>query len=155
MQKRATKYILNDYSSCYKQRLLRLELLPLMPLMYIYDLADIMFFVKSVKFPSDKFNIFDFVEFILDLQDQQDTNSDSIYTNSTMNSYFFRTPRLWNSLPIIDQTQSFQTIKFQLKNYFLSYFVNNSDSNNLCTFHFHCPCSRCLITTAPTNYYFL
>ena len=53
VQKRATKYILNDYTSCYKQRLPRLELLPLM---YIYDLADIMFFVKSVKFPSDKFN---------------------------------------------------------------------------------------------------
>ena len=40
-------------------------------------------------------------------------------TNSTMNSYFSRRPRLWNSLPIIDLTQSFQTIKFKLKKLFL------------------------------------
>jgi len=52
LQRRATKYILNDYTSGYKQRLLKLELLPLM---YIYDLTDIMFFIKSLKFPTDKF----------------------------------------------------------------------------------------------------
>ena len=56
VQRRATKYIFNDYTSNYKERLLRLKLLPLM---YIYDLADIMFFIKSVKFPSEKFNICD------------------------------------------------------------------------------------------------
>ena len=46
VQRRATKYILNDYTSNYKERLLRLKLLPMM---YIYDLADIMFFYKISK----------------------------------------------------------------------------------------------------------
>jgi len=40
------KYILQDYVSEYKQRLVQLRLLPVM---YIYDLAD-MFFIKSLKF---------------------------------------------------------------------------------------------------------
>ena len=35
VQRRATKYILNDYTSCYKTRLLKLNLLPLM---YMFEL---------------------------------------------------------------------------------------------------------------------
>jgi len=44
VQRRASKYILNDYTSGYKQRLLKLELLPQM---YIYDLTDIMFSLSN------------------------------------------------------------------------------------------------------------
>ena len=60
VQRRATKYILSDYTSNYKSRLIQLGILPLM---YLFELADIMFFIKSVKYPSDKFNILDYVEF--------------------------------------------------------------------------------------------
>ena len=41
LQRRATKYILNDYIFNYKTRFLKLELLPLM---YTFELSDIMFF---------------------------------------------------------------------------------------------------------------
>ena len=75
--------------------------------------------------------------------------------NSVMNSYFYRIPRLWNSLPLIDLSQTLLTIKFKLKNYFWNHFVNNFDSNNLCTFYFRCPCSKCLNIPAPTNYFIL
>ena len=54
VQRRATKYILQDYVSEYKQRLIQLRLLPVM---YVYDLADTMFCIKSQKFPNPKFNI--------------------------------------------------------------------------------------------------
>ena len=37
IQRRATKYVLNDYTSCYKDRLINLRLLPLM---YIFELQD-------------------------------------------------------------------------------------------------------------------
>ena len=40
-----------------------------------------------------------------------------------MNSYFYRLPRLWNSLPIIDLSCSLAVIKFKLKAYFWDYFV--------------------------------
>ena len=46
IQRRATKYILNDYTSDYKSRLLKLHILPLM---YTLDLNDIMFFIKNLK----------------------------------------------------------------------------------------------------------
>ena len=133
VQRRATKYILNDYTSNYKERLLRLKLLPLM---YIYNLADIMFFIKSVKFPSEKFNILNIVEFISGPTRSPGYKLRHMIAskNSVMNSYFYRIPRLWNSLPLIDLSQTLQTIKFKLKNYFWNHFVNNFDSNNLCSF---------------------
>jgi len=37
VQRRATKYILQDYVSEYKQKLIQLRLLPVM---YVYNLAD-------------------------------------------------------------------------------------------------------------------
>ena len=40
VQRRATKYILNDYTSSYKSRLTKLNLLPLM---YIFELNDLIF----------------------------------------------------------------------------------------------------------------
>ena len=60
VQRRATKFILNDYDSDYKSRLITLNVLPLM---MRYELADILFFIKSLKNPTANFNITDFVIF--------------------------------------------------------------------------------------------
>ena len=60
IQRRSIKYILNDYTSDYKSRLLKLKLLPLM---YLLDLSDVLFFIKSIKLPYDNFNILHFVSF--------------------------------------------------------------------------------------------
>ena len=60
VQRRATKYILNDYTSSYKSRLQQLHILPLM---YVYELNDLMFLVKSLKFPNDNFDITDHITF--------------------------------------------------------------------------------------------
>ena len=46
IQRRATKFILNDYDSNYKTQLLTLKLLPLM---YLFEIQDIIFTVKSLK----------------------------------------------------------------------------------------------------------
>ena len=46
LQHHATKYILNDYSSNYKSRLLELKILPLM---YVLDICDIMFLSKVLN----------------------------------------------------------------------------------------------------------
>ena len=48
VQRRCTKFILQDYSSTYKSRLRALNLLPLM---LWYELQDIMFLVKCLKEP--------------------------------------------------------------------------------------------------------
>ena len=127
VQRRASKYILNDYTTDHKTRLIRLNLLPLM---YIYELTDILFFVKSIQTPSNSFNITD-----PELLSFSTLNTRSMSrklchktsnNNTTLNSYFFRLPRLWNSLPIIDV-----------------HFLSNFDPNNSCTSHFVCPCCNC------------
>ena len=129
--------------------------------MYIYDLADIMFFIKSVKFPSEKFNILDDVEFT-----SGSTRSaglklkrKSASTNNVMNSYFkfivYPDCGILNSIPIIDLSYPLTTIKFKLKNYFWNHFIDNFDSNKFCTFYYLCPCSKCMKTPAPANYFIL
>jgi len=60
IQRRATKYILNDYTSNYKTCLIKLKLLPLM---YILDTNDTIFFIINLKFPTGSFNITDYVHF--------------------------------------------------------------------------------------------
>ena len=54
IQRRATKYILNNYDLSYKQRL---EQLHILPLMYTYKLNDLMFLIKTLKFPPAHFDI--------------------------------------------------------------------------------------------------
>ena len=61
MQRRATKFILSDYASDNKTRLV--NKLGILPLKYNFEIADIIFFINSVKNPSNKFNILDFVSF--------------------------------------------------------------------------------------------
>ena len=88
--------------------------------MYIFELADIMFFIKSVKCPTDKFNILDYIEFNTGptRSAKQKLRHKQANTNLVMNSYFYRLPRLWNSLPVIDLSCSLAVIKQKLKAYF-------------------------------------
>ena len=61
VQRRSTKYILQDYSSNYKQRLVSLKLLPLM---YWYELQDMLFIIKCIKTPLDNFDIHKYISFV-------------------------------------------------------------------------------------------
>ena len=60
VQHPATKYILNDYTSCYKMWLIKLKLFPLM---YLFELHDILFAIKSIKTPTIQFNIINYINF--------------------------------------------------------------------------------------------
>ena len=60
VQRRATKFILQNSSFDYKDRLINLQLLPLM---MEFEISDILFLVKSIKYPSDHFNILQFINF--------------------------------------------------------------------------------------------
>ena len=60
VQRRATRFIMNDTSSDYRNRQIHLNLLPLM---MEFEIADIIFLIRTIKFPSDHFNINNFVEF--------------------------------------------------------------------------------------------
>ena len=60
IQRRATKFILNDYQSSYRFRLVELHLLPFM---YLFELYDIIFVIKSLKNPTISFNSYNFIQF--------------------------------------------------------------------------------------------
>lgn len=149
VQRRATKYILNDYKSNYRSRL---EKLSLLPLMYMFELYDIMFAVKSFKNPAPHFDIYQWITFR-----NQGTRSCAAYklthTRSRLNSlrhfYFNRLPRLWNSLPPIDISLSIRSIRRLVVTHLEHIFSSKFDSTNPCTFHSLCPCNRCSQTPHP------
>ena len=152
LQRRATKFIVNDHSMNYKSRLLSLNMLPLM---YRLELFDIMFCVSSLSDSSSKshFNIEDYISF-----NSSNTRSGSHFkmnvrsatTNQLRHSYFYRLPRLWNSLPPIDPKLSKSTIKRAILNHLNSNFISKFDCNIPCTFHYVCPCNSCsLIPSGP------
>ena len=84
--------------------------------MYIYGQNDIMFFINSVKSPSDKLNILDYVEFTPGTTRSAGLRlkHKSAPTNNVMNSYFYRIPRLWNSIPVINLSHPPTIIKSSL-----------------------------------------
>ncbi len=147
VQRRATKYILGrEHSGLnYKERLIRLNLLPLM---CYYELSDIMFLVNSLKNQTDRFNVLRYVK----LQDLNTRSSDRItlkhvrcVSNLQQHFYFNRITHLWNKMPPIDISLSLKTIKTKLCKVMWLNFSNNFSGDNVCSFHFICPCFRCHI----------
>ena len=92
--------------------------------MYIYEIADILFFIKYIKNPSDKFDILNYTNFTTGSTRSAGTKlyPKIDHINPIMNSYFYRLPRLWNSLPIIDLSQSLDVIKPKLKAFLWNHF---------------------------------
>ena len=144
IQRRATKYILNDYTSDYKARLTKLHLLPLSVL---FELHDICFFIKSLKSDANSsFNIVNFVSFNTN-QTRSGSHMKLVQPLSKHSRdkqfYFNRLPSLWNSLPAIDLTLSYKLIKHRLKVTLWNHFLANFNPESTCSFHYSCPCSKC------------
>ena len=113
------RFILNDFTSNYRERLIKLKLLPLMMTL---ELSDILFFIKSMNNLTPSYNISDFLTFT-----SSKTRSSSNFklqcirssNNLTRNFYFNRFPCLWNALPPVDINCSINMIKSAIKSYFL------------------------------------
>ena len=143
VQRRATKFILNNYTSDYKERLTALQLLPLM---YWYELQDLLFFIKCLKDPPDNFNVSDYVSFVT--TSTRGGRSNKLIYNHTRTTrarhfYFNRIVRLWNAMPFINLHLPFHSIKKYLIKIFYIKFNANFNPNCTCTFHVVCPCSQC------------
>ena len=153
VQRRATKYILNNYELPYKVRLERLHLLPLM---YTYELNDLIFFVKSLKAPMDHFDIRRHIQFARN-PTRSVTSSKLVHIKALQSShhhfYFNRIVRLWNHLPEIDTSLSIHTIKNQIIAYLWNQFTTSFNSDSLCSYHVICPCYRCSRQPVSVNFY--
>ena len=146
VQRKATKWILNDYKLDYRSRLSSLQLLPLM---MSFEIADIVFFLSSLKAPSPAFDISHYVHF-----STSHTRSSGLklqhrlsHNNLSRHYYFNRLPRLWNRLPSsLDLLScSIPLAKSRLANFMWLSFENHFHCSNICTYHFNCPCSNSII----------
>ena len=152
IQRRATKFILNDYISSYRSRLISLHLLPLMML---FELNDLTFFIKCIKTNPTHFPIQKFVQFSSGTTRSSTSFKLKHHHSKSVHArhfYFNRLPRLWNVLPPIDISLSLKTITSQLKSIFWSHFISHFDSDAPCTFHYLCPCNRCSYLPHPNLY---
>ena len=143
VQRRATKFILNDYESSYKTRLKQLHLLPLM---YVFEFNDLMFFVKSLKEPTAHFNIYQYVHFSKS-PTRSASSSKLIHTKPVssihQHFYFNRIARLWNYMPTIDLSLPTDLIKTKLTEFLWNRFISTFNSDLLCSYHTVCPCYQC------------
>ena len=144
IQRRATKFILQDFSSDYKTRLIKLNMLPLM---HWLELRDVMFLVKCFKDPPENFNPLTFVSFITHSTRSATNHKLTVNfkrTSTTRHFYFNRVVRLWKYLPTLDLSLSYSTLKYKLKQIFWAHFTDHFNSSNICTFHILCPCFNCV-----------
>ena len=152
LQRRATKFILNNYTDDYKQRLTNLKLLPLM---YQFDYYDISFFINSIKNPNPGFNILDYVSFCSGCTRSSSHNKlRTSYSprNYIMNFYFNRLPRLWNSLPTIDLSLPANIIMHRVRDILWQHFTEHFNPDNPCTYHYFCPCIKCCNNAPNVNF---
>ena len=124
--------------------------------MFIFELIDIMFLIKNLNNPSDHFNINDFVSF-----SNYNTRSFSSFklkhsskssSTSFRHFYFNRLPGQWNSLLPIDINSSYHSIKSSLTKILWSHFDSHFDPHNTCTYHYQCPCSKCVPLPRPSKF---
>ena len=129
VQKRATKFILNDFVMDHKTWLSTLNLLLLSMTLELNDM-------KSVRCPSSLFNILDYVHFC-DSSGNRSSKANKLQhpatsSTSSSNFYFNRLPRLWNCLPIIDGNVSTSAAISCLKAYFWYHFLTKFNLDDLC-----------------------
>ena len=116
-----------------------------------------MFFIRCLKVPdaSNTFPLQSYVHF-----SEGNTRSSTHLmlkhslskSNVTGHLYFNRLPRLWNSLPPINLDHFIPTIRNQLLQVFWTHFESQFLSTNPCSFHYCCPCAKCVCSSIVTNF---
>ena len=142
VQRRASKFVLHNYTIDYKSRLISLKLLPLM---YWLEIQDVLFLLKHIKLPADNFNIFDHVSFVTSCtraSTRKDLKQNFSRCSTTSHFYFNRVVKLWNKLPIV-LSESYTKNKHDICVFLWDHFIKNFNSDIPCSYHFLCPCSSC------------
>ena len=146
LQRRASKYILNDHQLTYKSRLISMDLLPLTLWM---EMQDVFLLLGLLKYPPDNFDLSQYICFV-----QSSTRSSSTgkitasfpctpRLNSTRHYYFNRIIKIWNSLPPLDLDSPLSILKSLLRNLYWDYFINHYSTESPCSWYRVCPCSNC------------
>ena len=147
LQRKATKFILNDYQSSYKwiPRLQQLNLLPLTPWLEVQDILLLLSLIKS----PDNFDLCDYITFVESgtrsstSHKIRSTSTNVPKSNPTKFYYFNRIVRIWNSLPPVDLESSYNSLKGMLYDLYWDYFISCYDVDHSCSWSRVCFCSRC------------
>ena len=132
IQRHATKFILNDYTSSYKDRLTNLSLLLLM--YWFFELNDVMYLVNLLKCPPDNFSVSDYSDNPTRFSNMLKLKHNFCQLSTSRHFYFNRIVRLWNQLPPIDLNLPICSIQRMLFDHLWGHFVSNFDVSNSCTY---------------------
>ena len=153
IQHKSTKFILSDYKSDYKQRLISLNLLPITLWL---ELMDIMFLITCLKHPQDHFDIYHYVKFVSSCTRSSQHKLKCLLPPSKSTHfnfiYFHRVTKIWNALPIIDLDLSIPSLKRALRSFLWQYFIDKFSPTRTCTWHLVCPCYKVFTTHTPNNF---
>ena len=151
VQRRATKYICNDYVSDYKIRLLKCKLLPFS---YTKEVLDVSFLYKCLHNYYD-INIYSFLSFH-DPTTSRTRLGQRPFTIKTQpgsqpkikDFYTKRIVKTWNALPddivnLIPTNNLIIPFKKKVKEYYHSKLVSEFNTFDLCTWRTFYPCGRC------------
>lgn len=151
VQRRASKFILNDYTSEYKTRLTRIGIIPLS---YLREQNDLCFLYKCLHRYYD-FDIFSYVQLCEPTATNTRSNSEPLrlkpHTFKTELAASFFTHRIidsWNALPpsvrtITPQNRLIYTFKLQLKCLLKTVFNARFSVADTCTWMLRCRCRTC------------
>ena len=151
VQRNATKYILNDYTSHYTDRLRRLDLIPLS---FYRELTDICFFYKCLH-GFFNLDILNFVPLNEDPNYHTRASTDRLVlkqlpfrTEFTAKFFSHRIVKLWNSLPleirsIVCINKNIKPFKTTLYKLYMHKLSTNFNVDNLCTWVGCCRCPAC------------
>ena len=144
VQRRASKFILQDYELPYPERLKKLNLLPIS---YWMELKDLVFFFKC-KHGLFDLDISSFVTFSSNSSSHTRSSSDNLLhvnhcrTSLFRNSFFNRIVYLWNNLsPTIRNSSSVSSFKNRLSVHYSSLLHSSFDVNRMRTWKTFC--SKC------------
>ena len=147
VQRQASKFILNDYVSPYHERCTALSILPLCFRREIIDLCFLYSYLHG-KLSCDYSSNFELACPHNGLRSAQQGVLFKLPLCKTVQfqcTYFYRTVRLWNTLPfVIRDASSLQIFKKNLNELYLA-MVNLFDVNNRCTWSLSCACVNCRI----------
>ena len=139
VQKRATKWIVEDYTSNYKTRLKTLQIL----LMMVYELNDLAFFLKALQSPSHSFDILDHVSLCscsLTHSNGTKLTQHSCHGDKHSHFYFNCLPQLWITLSHPNTNLAHPQVLLLFITTFKQHFISHFDSSNTRSYRFKCPC---------------
>jgi hypothetical protein len=150
IQRRATKFILNNYDSDYKTRLINLNLLPLS---YFREICDLCLYYKcrynlcnldlSLLIPSNQKTVM--------TRQARDRNRLAIAQTKTetfAKFYTKRLPNLWNNIPLdakllLPRNKDIIPFKSKLQQIYRDKTLSDFNADDPCTWITHCRCPSC------------